>query len=107
MAVSSSTGLHAMGTWRSCVRRTVFPSSCFKRVRLSHRWNRGPRCQILACGDTGGMNFTSDNCYGAAPEILDALARANTGSDVSYGDDTITRRLNRQFSEIFEREVAV
>jgi threonine aldolase len=53
------------------------------------------------------MNFTSDNCYGAAPEMLDALARANTGSAVSYGDDTITRRLTSKFSEIFEREVAV
>jgi len=53
------------------------------------------------------MNFTSDNCYGAAPEMLDALARANTGSDVSYGDDRITQRLNVQFCELFEREVAV
>ncbi|HTT99536.1 MAG TPA: low specificity L-threonine aldolase [Rhizomicrobium sp.] len=53
------------------------------------------------------MNFTSDNCYGAAPGMLDALARANAGSDVSYGGDAITRRLNRQFAEIFERDVAV
>jgi threonine aldolase len=53
------------------------------------------------------MNFTSDNCYGASPEILDAVARAAAGSDVSYGDDAITARLQTQFSELFERKVAV
>ncbi len=53
------------------------------------------------------MNFTSDNCYGAAPEILAALARVNDGADASYGDDAASARLARRFGEIFEREVAV
>jgi threonine aldolase len=53
------------------------------------------------------MNFTSDNCYGAAPQMLDALAKANGGAAASYGDDTITARLKTLFSEIFERDVAV
>jgi threonine aldolase len=53
------------------------------------------------------VNFTSDNCHGAAPEILAALARANEGTDVSYGDDAVSARLTRRFCEIFEREVAV
>ena len=53
------------------------------------------------------MNFTSDNCYGAAPEMLDALAKTNTGPAASYGDDAISVRLNMLFSEVFEHEVAV
>ncbi|MBV9989778.1 MAG: low specificity L-threonine aldolase [Alphaproteobacteria bacterium] len=53
------------------------------------------------------MNFTSDNCYGAAPEMIEALARANDGADASYGDDAISARLTRRFAEVFEREVAV
>jgi len=53
------------------------------------------------------MNFTSDNCYGAAPEMLDALAKANAGPAASYGEDPISARLNALFAEIFEREVAV
>jgi threonine aldolase len=53
------------------------------------------------------VNFTSDNCYGASPEILDAMARANEGAAVSYGDDRITRRLTERFSALFERDVAV
>jgi threonine aldolase len=53
------------------------------------------------------MNFTSDNCYGASPEILEAVAKANSGDAASYGDDAITKRLNANFSEVFERDVAV
>lgn len=53
------------------------------------------------------MNFTSDNAYGAAPEILAALADANSGTADSYGEDEITARLARHFSEVFEHEVAV
>ena len=53
------------------------------------------------------MNFTSDNCYGASPEMLDAIARANGGSAASYGDDAFTARLQARFSEFFGREVSV
>jgi threonine aldolase len=53
------------------------------------------------------VNFTSDNCYGASPEILDAIARAGAGTAAPYGDDAVTARLQRRFSEIFERDVAV
>ena len=52
------------------------------------------------------MNFTSDNCHGVSPEILDAIARANAGSAASYGDDPVTSRLASRFAELFEREVA-
>jgi threonine aldolase len=53
------------------------------------------------------MNFRSDNCYGVAPEIADAIKAANTGADSSYGDDAITGRLAARFSELFERDVFV
>ena len=39
------------------------------------------------------MNFASDNAYGAAPEILEALAAANAGAVASYGDDPLTAQL--------------
>jgi threonine aldolase len=53
------------------------------------------------------MNFISDNAYGAAPEILAALAQANTGTDASYGEDAVTARVTARMCDVFEREVAV
>lgn len=53
------------------------------------------------------MNFASDNTAPAAPQILDALARANVGAAASYGDDEWTARVEAKFHEIFERDVAV
>lgn len=53
------------------------------------------------------MNFASDNAYGAAPEILEALTLANAGAVPSYGEDEITARLRERFSALFEREVVV
>ena len=52
------------------------------------------------------MNFASDNAYGAAPEIVAALAQANAGAAASYGDDEITARVTQHLCDIFEREVA-
>ncbi len=53
------------------------------------------------------MEFASDNAAGVAPAIMDALARANAGHAIGYGDDALTRRLERRFCELFERDVAV
>ncbi len=53
------------------------------------------------------MNFCSDNTTGAAPEIVAALAAANDGHAMPYGEDSLTRGLAAQFSEVFEREVEV
>lgn len=52
------------------------------------------------------MNFASDNAYGALPEMLAALSAANSGPAPSYGEDAISGRLARRFSELFERDVA-
>jgi threonine aldolase len=53
------------------------------------------------------MEFASDNAAGVAPAVLDALVRANDGYATAYGDDAITKRLERRFCELFERDVAV
>ena len=53
------------------------------------------------------MNFASDNTAGVAPEILEALVRANEGFAPGYGNDDLTRRVERRIGEIFEREIAV
>ncbi|MGH6947035.1 MAG: threonine aldolase family protein, partial [Kiloniellales bacterium] len=53
------------------------------------------------------MNFASDNVTGMAPEILEALAAANKGAAMPYGEDALTPRLEIRLAEVFEREVAV
>ncbi|MEA2873335.1 MAG: threonine aldolase [Hyphomicrobiales bacterium] len=53
------------------------------------------------------MNFASDNTAGMAPEILDAIGRANTGYALGYGNDDWTKRVEKRFAEMFERDVAV
>src|SRR5215469_15675289 len=52
------------------------------------------------------MNFASDNTAGVAPAILDALARANGGYALGYGDDAATARVEQRFAQLFEHEVA-
>ena len=53
------------------------------------------------------MNFASDNAYGAWPEMLAALARANEGAVPSYGDDEITARVRNKLAEVFAHDVIV
>ncbi|MEQ1754801.1 MAG: low specificity L-threonine aldolase [Micropepsaceae bacterium] len=51
------------------------------------------------------MHFVSDNTAGAPTQILDAIVRANSGIDKSYGADRISARLTGKFSELFETQV--
>jgi len=53
------------------------------------------------------MNFASDNAAAVAPEILAAIARANDGPALAYGNDAWTRRVEEKFAQLFERDVAV
>ena len=53
------------------------------------------------------MDYRSDNTGRAAPEILDALVAANTGTALGYGADEWTTRLQERFSELFETAVRV
>ncbi len=52
------------------------------------------------------VNFCSDNVTGAAPEILEALVRANEGAATAYGEDEATRRVEARLAEVFETELA-
>lgn len=45
--------------------------------------------------------FASDNYASVHPEVLDAMVRANSGHDVSYGDDAITAALNDAIKDHF------
>ena len=53
------------------------------------------------------IDYRSDNTGRAAPEILDAILRANTGTALGYGADEWTARLQERFSELFETKVRV
>ena len=57
--------------------------------------------------DSCSIDFRSDNVAGFPPEILAALATANQGTDSSYGEDAISRRLAIRLAELFEHELAV
>jgi len=46
-------------------------------------------------------SFASDNNAGVHPEVLEALAAANTGHTVGYGDDVYTERARAKFREHF------
>jgi threonine aldolase len=52
-------------------------------------------------------SFASDNNAGVHPEILEAIARANHGHVVAYGDDPYTRSAVRKFEEHFGPGIAV
>src|SRR5512137_793132 len=46
--------------------------------------------------------FRSDNTGGVAPELLEAIAAANTGTAAPYGDDDWTRAMTARFRAVFE-----
>ena len=53
------------------------------------------------------MNFASDNTAAIAPGILKAIAAVNEGFALGYGNDPITRDIEKRLSAYFQREVAV
>ena len=52
-------------------------------------------------------NFRSDNVAGVHPAIIRAIEAANGGPAMPYGNDAITKRLEKRFAEMFETELAV
>ncbi|MCB1366150.1 MAG: low specificity L-threonine aldolase [Rhodobacteraceae bacterium] len=48
------------------------------------------------------MHFASDNAGPVAPEIMDALIRANDGHAMAYGTDHLTQALESRLRELFE-----
>jgi threonine aldolase len=53
------------------------------------------------------IDFRSDNTGRAAPELIEALARANDGTAPGYGADAWTASLQQRFSDLFETAVRV
>ncbi len=65
---------------------------------------------VVGCGQNGGVStlhdqnrrgFASDNYAGAHPEIIQAIADANGGHQVSYGEDVYTERLQEVMRKHF------
>jgi threonine aldolase len=54
-----------------------------------------------------GPDFRSDNVGAAAPEIIEALARANRDTATGYGGDTWSAELQQRFCDLFEAQVRV
>jgi threonine aldolase len=52
-------------------------------------------------------SFASDNNAGIHPEVLQAIATANTGHTVGYGDDPYTDSAVRKFEEHFGSDIEV
>ena len=52
------------------------------------------------------IELRSDNAAGVAPEILAAVAAANTGSALAYGDDDVTSQLEAVVRDVFEHPTA-
>ena len=51
------------------------------------------------------MHFSSDNATGVAPEIMAALAEANAGPAMAYGNDAVTEKAKAALAELFERQL--
>jgi len=49
------------------------------------------------------IDYRSDNTGRAAPEILEALVRANTGTALGYGADEWTARLQERLRTVLDR----
>src|SRR5207302_5569346 len=56
---------------------------------------------------TAMIDYRSDNTGRAAPQILEALVRANRDTALGYGADDWTADLQRRFSDLFETSVRV
>lgn len=50
------------------------------------------------------MNFGSDTTAPAHPDVLEAMSRANTGSEASYGNDAVMARLRDTIARVFATE---
>ena len=57
--------------------------------------------------DLAVRGFASDNYSGVHPEVLEAIAAANLGHQVAYGEDIYTKRLHDVFAEQFGSGIEV
>src|SRR5258708_32861708 len=56
--------------------------------------------------ESPAMIFASDNWSGASEKVMAALAEAARRGGPAYGDDLLTKLVERRFAEVFERKVA-
>ena len=68
---------------------------------------RNPKGRNPKESDQAMIDYRSDNTGRAAPEILEALVRANRDTALGYGGDQWTAALQQRFSELFETAVRV
>src|SRR3954471_22101245 len=61
----------------------------------------------LRLHDPNVRGFASDNYAGVHPEVLAALAAANDGHQISYGEDVYTERLAETMREQFGERAEV
>ena len=57
--------------------------------------------------DSGRFQFASDNTAAICPPAWAALAEANAGAEISYGEDKWSRRVADRVREIFETDCEV
>ncbi|MET0725584.1 MAG: beta-eliminating lyase-related protein [Leifsonia sp.] len=57
--------------------------------------------------DQNIRGFASDNYSGVHPEILEAIAAANGGHQIAYGEDVYTERLQEVFAQHFGEGIQV
>ncbi|KCZ90735.1 threonine aldolase family protein [Hyphomonas johnsonii] len=50
------------------------------------------------------MNFSSDTSAPAHPRVIEAITRANSGMESSYGADSVTQKVRKALSETFETD---
>ena len=62
--------------------------------------------QPIPLHDPDSRGFASDNYAGVHPDVLSAVAGANGGHQVAYGEDVYTARLHEVLAELFGRRVA-
>jgi len=66
-----------------------------------------PQTRSPRLHDPDYRGFASDNYAGVHPEVLEAVAAANGGHQVSYGEDAYTEHLHEVFAEHFGSGVQV
>ncbi len=82
---------------RRCGHRIPAPASCSERRVRSERLSRDLSARPTRRG------FASDNYAGVHPEVLAAIAAANGGHQIAYGEDVYTERLRRDAARAVRR----
>lgn len=83
------------------------PEKCRTRIVIRASRQTPSTASLLHCFDMpqgpakSSRSFASDNNAGVHPEVLAAIARANQGHVVAYGDDPYTRSAVAKFEEHF------